>query len=100
MLISTIRLLEPIQKQDPGIAQGCPGNPHRFIHTKCPLSREFNHTVIKDAFRGQGLSAPLIKAALDDARGVGKQVIATCSAVAHFIEKNPEYRDLLRSEGI
>ena len=38
MLISTIRLLEPIQKQDPGIAQGCPGNPHRFIHTKCPLS--------------------------------------------------------------
>ena len=26
-------------------------------------TREFNHTVIKDAFRGQGLSAPLIKAA-------------------------------------
>ena len=42
----------------------------------------------------------LIKAALDDARGVGKQVIASCSAVAHFIEKNPEYRDLLRPEGI
>ena len=63
-------------------------------------TREFNHTVIKDAFRGQGLSAPLIKAALDDARGVGKQVIASCSAVAHFIEKNPEYRDLLRSEGM
>ncbi|MBS5997736.1 MULTISPECIES: GNAT family N-acetyltransferase [unclassified Corynebacterium] len=63
-------------------------------------TREFNHTVIKDAFRGQGLSAPLIKAALDDARGVGKQVIASCSAVAHFIEKNPEYRDLLRPEGM
>ena len=53
-------------------------------------TREFNHTVIKDAFRGQGLSAPLIKAALDDVRGVGKQVIASCSAVAHFIDKNPE----------
>ena len=63
-------------------------------------TREFNHTVIKDAFRGQGLSAPLIKAALDDVRGVGKQVIASCSAVANFIEKNPEYRDLLRPEGI
>lgn len=63
-------------------------------------TREFNHTVIKEAFRGQGLSEPLIKAALDDTRGVVKQVIATCSAVAHFIEKNPEYRDLLRPEGM
>ena len=38
MLISPIRLLEPNQKQDRGIAQGCPRNPHRVIHTKCPLS--------------------------------------------------------------
>ena len=44
-------------------------------------TREFNHTVIKDAFRGQGLSAPLIKAALDDARVTeltsGKQIVKT-----------------------
>ena len=39
MLISSIGLLEPIQNQDHGIIPGCSGNPYRFIHTKCPLSR-------------------------------------------------------------
>ena len=39
MLISQIGLLEPIQNQDHGIIPGCPRNPYRFIHTKCPLSR-------------------------------------------------------------
>ena len=39
MLISPIGLVEPNQKQDHDISQGCPGNPYRFIHTKCPLSR-------------------------------------------------------------
>ena len=38
MLISQIGLLEPIQNQDHGIIPGCPRNPYRFIHTKCPLS--------------------------------------------------------------
>ena len=38
MLISQIGPLEPIQNQDHRIIPGCPGNPYRFIHTKCPLS--------------------------------------------------------------
>jgi len=59
-------------------------------------TREFNHTVIGDDFRGQGLSSPLIKAALDETRAAGMKVIATCSAVAHFMDKNPEHQDLLR----
>ena len=40
MLISQIGLLESIQNQDHRIIPGCPGNPYRFIHTKCPLSQE------------------------------------------------------------
>ena len=39
MLISSIGLLEPIQNQDRRIIPGYSGNPYRFIHTKCPLSR-------------------------------------------------------------
>ena len=39
MLISQIGALEPIPNQDQGIIPGCPANPNRFIHTKCPLSR-------------------------------------------------------------
>lgn len=57
--------------------------------------RDFNHTVVDDAFRGQGLSKPLIAGALDATRADGKKVIATCSAVQGFVEKNPDYQDLL-----
>ena len=55
---------------------------------------DFNHTVVDQAFRGRGLSTPLIKAALDYAREEGASIIPSCSAVAHFIKKNEEYRDL------
>lgn len=53
---------------------------------------DFNHTVVDQAFRGQGLSTPLIKAALDWARDEGASVRTTCSAVEHFVKKNEEYR--------
>ena len=58
-------------------------------------SRVLPHTVVEDEFRGQGLSKPLIKFALDDARSDGLKVIPSCPAVAGYIEKNPEYRDLV-----
>ncbi|ALA67976.1 GNAT family N-acetyltransferase [Corynebacterium lactis] len=56
---------------------------------------DFNHTVIDPRFQGQGLSKILISAALDDVRLSGRQVYASCSAVAGFVDKNPEYKDLL-----
>ncbi|MDU0479883.1 GNAT family N-acetyltransferase [Staphylococcus chromogenes] len=56
--------------------------------------RDFNHTVVDPAFRGQGLSGKLIKAALDDVRASGGTIKATCSAVSGFLAKNPEYQDL------
>jgi len=58
--------------------------------------RDFHHTVIDPEFRGQGLSKPLIQAALDDPRAAGDKVRPLCSAVAGFIEKHPEYRDLVQ----
>ncbi|WP_235840612.1 GNAT family N-acetyltransferase [Corynebacterium liangguodongii] len=57
--------------------------------------RDFNHTVVLPEFRGRGLSAPLIRYALDDTRRAGKRIIPTCSAVAGFVQKNPEYSDLV-----
>ncbi|MGX4762650.1 N-acetyltransferase [Corynebacterium sp. FDAARGOS 1242] len=62
-------------------------------------TREFNHTVIHDAYQGQGLSKTLIQAALDDESTAARQVIPTCSAVAGFIEKNPDYQPLTTREG-
>ena len=58
--------------------------------------RDFHHTVIDPEFRGQGLSKPLIQAALDDTRAAGDKIRPLCSAVAGFIEKHPEYRDLVQ----
>lgn len=58
--------------------------------------RDFHHTVIDPEFRGQGLSKLLIQAALDDTRAAGDKVRPLCSAVAGFIEKHPEYRDLVQ----
>lgn len=57
--------------------------------------RDFDHTVVHEAFRGQGLSRPLIAEALDATREAGLQVVPSCSAVASFIEKTPEYQDLV-----
>lgn len=59
--------------------------------------RDFHHTVIDPEFRGQGLSKPLIQAALDDTRAAGDKIRPLCSAVAGFIEKHPEYRDLVQT---
>ena len=58
--------------------------------------RDFHHTVIDPEFRGQGLSKPLIQAALDDTRAAGDKVRPLCSAVAGFIEKHPEYQNLVQ----
>ncbi|PRQ11332.1 N-acetyltransferase [Corynebacterium sp. 13CS0277] len=57
--------------------------------------RDFNHTVVDPAFRGRGLSSPLIAAALDATRAQGLRVRPSCSAVAHFVSKHPEYADLV-----
>lgn len=53
------------------------------------------HTVIEKKFGGQGLGAVLVRHALDDIRAQGRSVVPACSFVEKFIEKNPEYQDLL-----
>ena len=60
--------------------------------------RDLPHTVVDPKFRGQGLSKPLMKYALDDARADGMLVTPTCPAVERYIESNPEYADLVAAE--
>lgn len=56
---------------------------------------EFTHTVIDDAYEGQGLGSTLVRAALDGARDDGLKVIATCPFVASYIQRHDEYADLV-----
>jgi uncharacterized protein len=58
-------------------------------------TREFNHTVVKDEFEGQGIGGRLARGALDQTRAEGLKVIATCPFIKGWIEKHPDYQDLL-----
>jgi predicted GNAT family acetyltransferase len=55
----------------------------------------FVHTVVDDAFEGRGLGSRLVRAALDDARELGLRVTPRCSFFRIYIERHPEYHDLL-----
>ena len=53
------------------------------------------HTEVDPAFSGQGHAATLARGALDDARARGLRVVPSCPYVASYIDKHPEYADLV-----
>ena len=55
----------------------------------------FVHTEIDDRFGGQGLGSALIRSALDSVRARGAAVLPYCPFVKRFIEKHPDYLDLV-----
>lgn len=55
----------------------------------------FTHTVVPAELRGRGIAEKLVRAALAEARTAGRRVVPTCSYVARFIERHPEFQDLL-----
>ncbi|MBI0446934.1 GNAT family N-acetyltransferase [Deinococcus sp. DB0503] len=55
----------------------------------------FTHTEIEEEHEGQGFGSELVRAALDDARAQGLQVVPACPFVAAFIQAHPEYADLV-----
>ena len=56
---------------------------------------EMMHTEVPRAAEGQGYGATLAEAALDFARRDGARVIPSCPFVAAFIERHPDYADLV-----
>jgi predicted GNAT family acetyltransferase len=58
----------------------------------------FIHTEIDQRFEGQGLGSTLVAGALDAARRDGQAVLPSCPFVNGYIERHPEYRDLVREE--
>lgn len=55
----------------------------------------FLHTEVDPAFEGRGLGGRLAAGALDDARRQRVRVVPLCPFMASFIERHPEYRDLV-----
>jgi len=56
----------------------------------------FTHTEVPPELGGKGVGSKLIKGALDQVRVEGLKVIAQCPFVKAYIEKHPDYADLLR----
>ena len=57
--------------------------------------RAFTHTEIAAGYEGLGLASQLIRHALDDARTDGRRVLPFCPFVRAFIERHPDYLDLV-----
>lgn len=53
------------------------------------------HTEVADEFEGKGVGGRLVAGALDDARKRGLAVTAACPFAAAYIERHPEYADLV-----
>ena len=54
------------------------------------------HTSVPAVIGGRGVAAELIKAAFDAARRDGLKVSPVCSYAAVWLQKHPDYADLLR----
>lgn len=55
----------------------------------------FTHTFVPVELRGRGLAEILVRRGLADTRAAQRRVVPQCSYVARFIERHPEYHDLL-----
>src|SRR5512144_3142699 len=59
----------------------------------------FTHTVVDPDAGENGLGSTLVRAALDDVRSRGGSVVPQCSFVRGWIERHPDYADLVAAPG-
>ena len=60
-----------------------------------PRRRVFTHTEVDDRYEGHGVGGQLARAALDDVRRRGLGVVPQCPFIRGYIERHPEYADLV-----
>ena len=53
------------------------------------------HTGVPGAIGGRGVAGELVRAALDFARSEALKVVPACSYAAAYIQRNPQYADLV-----
>ena len=57
--------------------------------------RVLTHSEVPPELRGAGIAGRLTAGALELVRARGEKVVPRCSYVHQYIEKNPQYQDLL-----
>jgi uncharacterized protein len=59
----------------------------------------FTHTEVDPDAEGSGVGGTLVRGALDDVRAHGLRVVPRCSFVRGYIERHPDYADLVDTPG-
>ena len=57
----------------------------------------FTHTEVDESCEGHGFGSRLAAAVLEDSRREGIAVVPLCPFIAHYIERHPEYEQLVAS---
>ena len=57
----------------------------------------FEHTEVPAELGGKGVGSKLVKGALDQVRAEGLSVVPQCPFVKAWIEKHPDYSNLLKA---
>jgi uncharacterized protein len=60
-----------------------------------PESVIITHTETPRALRGRGIASELVKGALELIRADGLKVVAGCGFVVDYLQKHPEFSDLV-----
>lgn len=58
----------------------------------------FTHTEVPKELGGRGIGSQLAKGALENVRARGLKVVPLCPFIRGYIEKHPEYADLVVAE--
>ncbi|MEK9281261.1 N-acetyltransferase [Bradyrhizobium sp. ISRA442] len=56
----------------------------------------FVHTEVPSELGGKGIGSKLVRGALDQVRTSGLKVVAQCPFVKAWIDKHPDYADLVK----
>jgi uncharacterized protein len=60
--------------------------------------RILTHTEVFPDFEGRGVGSALAQGALDDVRASGRALVAQCPFIRGYIERHPEYADLVDAD--
>jgi uncharacterized protein len=60
-----------------------------------PGSITLVHTEVDEQLEGHGLGSRLVRSALEDIRERGLRLVPVCPFVRSYLERHPEYSDLL-----
>lgn len=71
------------------------GHEAELNYRQLPDRISIDHTGVPSPIEGRGIGAALVKAAMEYARAQGWKVIPACSYAAAFVQRHPEYADLI-----